>query len=116
LMDRFRFKLEGGAEGDYRWTKWQRYGGLLIATYKSGAHVGIWDLSSGEEINRVKTTRRIPHGVAVSDDDRYAFVSLEGVGGEPGTVEVYELATRERVDSIDVGKQAGGIIFWKGVP
>ena len=26
------------------------------------------------------------------------------------------LRTRERVDKADVGKQAGGIIFWKGVP
>ncbi len=91
-------------------------GRLLVATYKSGAHVGFWDLVKGEELARVKTTRRIPHGVAVSDDDRYAFVTLEGVGGEPGTVEVYDLTTRERVDKADVGKQAGGIIFWKGVP
>ncbi len=91
-------------------------GKLLVATYKSGAHVGFWDLATGQELARVKTTRRIPHGVAISDDDRYAFVTLEGVGGEPGTVEVYDLATRERVDAADVGKQAGGIIFWKGEP
>ena len=91
-------------------------GKLLIATYKSGAHVGIWDLTLGEELTRVKTTRRIPHGIAVSDDDRYAFVTLEGVGGEPGTVEVYDLDAKERVEKLDVGKQAGGIIFWKGVP
>lgn len=91
-------------------------GKLLIATYKSGAHVGIWDLASGQELARIKTTRRIPHGVAISDDDRYAFVTLEGVGGEPGTVEVYDLSARERLDKADVGKQAGGIIFWKGEP
>ncbi len=91
-------------------------GRLLVATYKSGAHVGFWDLVTGEELARVKTTRRIPHGVAISDDDRYAFVTLEGVGGEPGTVEVYDLETYERVDKADVGKQAGGIIFWKGEP
>ena len=35
LMDRFRFKLQGGAEGTYRWTKWFRYGGLLIATERA---------------------------------------------------------------------------------
>ena len=60
-------------------------GKLLIATYKSGAYVAMWDLTTGEEVARIKTTRRIPHGVAVSDDDKYAFVTLEGVGGEPGT-------------------------------
>ena len=91
-------------------------GRLLVATYKSGAHVGIWDLTMGEELARIKTTRTVPHGVAVSDDDRYAFVTLEGVGGEPGTVEVYDLEARERVAVADVGKQAGGIIFWKGEP
>ena len=58
----------------------------------------------------------MPHGVVVSDDDRYAIVTLEGVGGEPGTVEVYDIATAQRVSEIDVGKQAGGIIYWKGEP
>jgi len=91
-------------------------GKVLVATYKSGAHVGIWDLASGKELARIKTSRRVPHGVAVSDDGNYAFVTLEGVGGEPGTVEVYDLGARERVASADVGKQAGGIIFWKGEP
>ena len=32
LMERWQFKLEGGAEGDYRWTRWYRYGGILLAT------------------------------------------------------------------------------------
>lgn len=91
-------------------------GKLLVASYKSGAHVGIWDLTRGEEVARIQTSRTVPHGVAISDDDRYAFVTLEGVGGEPGTVEVYDLQDRERVGKLDVGKQAGGIIFWKGEP
>ncbi len=91
-------------------------GKTLVATYKSGAHVGFWDLERGKETSRVKTTRRVPHGVAISDDDKYAFVSIEGVGGEPGSVEVYDIAGGERLEVADVGKQAGGIIFWKGVP
>ena len=91
-------------------------GTILIATYKSGQHVGIWDLEKAKELARIKTTRRVPHGVVVSDDDKYAFVTLEGVGGEPGTVEVYDLALRSRVAEVDVGKQAGGIAFWKGEP
>lgn len=91
-------------------------GGLLVATYKTGARVGIWDLAAGEELTQVETTRRVPHGVAISDDDEYAFVTIEGVGGEPGTVEVYGLAARERVATVDIGKQAGGIVFWKGEP
>lgn len=91
-------------------------GKRLVATYKAGAQVGIWDLVAGVELARIETTRTVPHGVAITDDDRYAFVTVEGVGGEPGTVEVYDLATLSRVAKADVGKQAGGIAFWKGVP
>ena len=32
LMDRFRFELESGAKGDYRWGRWHRHKGLLFAT------------------------------------------------------------------------------------
>ena len=91
-------------------------GSLLVATYKSGNKIGFWDLESGSLIAAPETTRRVPHGVVVTDDDRYALVTLEGVGGEPGTVEVYDLAAAERVGEVDVGKQAGGIIYWNGQP
>ena len=40
-------------------------------------------------------------------------MTLEGVGSEPGTVEVYHVASAKRVATIDVGKQAGGLAFWK---
>ncbi len=91
-------------------------GGSLVATYKSGNKVGFWDLASGEAIAAPDSGRRVPHGVVISDDDRYAIVSVEGVGGEPGTVEVYDIEAAERVATAEVGKQAGGIVFWKGEP
>jgi hypothetical protein len=53
------------------------------------------------------------HGVAVSDDDRYAFVSIEGKGASPGTVDVIDLVALEKVASVDVAQQAGGIDFWR---
>ena len=53
------------------------------------------------------------HGVVVSPDDRYAFVSVEGIGAQPGTVEVIDLTTRTAVAAADVGQMAGGIDFWK---
>jgi DNA-binding beta-propeller fold protein YncE len=53
------------------------------------------------------------HGIAVSSDDRYAFISVEGIAAEPGTVEVLDLQTLKIVASIDVGQQAGGIDFWR---
>jgi hypothetical protein len=37
LLDRWRFKLQGGTEGDYRWSGWERFGGILLATERVGA-------------------------------------------------------------------------------
>ncbi len=88
-------------------------GKLLVATYKGGAETGVWDLKKGKEVGRIKNTRRITHGVSISSDSKYAFVSVEGIGGEPGTMDVIDLKKFEKVASADLGKQAGGIIFWK---
>ena len=88
-------------------------GRTLVATYKSGGAVGFWNLEAGRESTRIKTTRTLPHGVVIAPDGEYAFVTLEGVGSEPGTVEVYHIPTRRRVGAVDIGKQAGGIAFWK---
>ena len=85
----------------------------LVVTYKSGDAVGFWDIRSGTERARVETSRTIPHGVVLTPDGEYAFVTLEGVGSEPGTVEVYHVESAERVGTADVGKQAGGVAFWK---
>ncbi|HEX6053663.1 MAG TPA: hypothetical protein VFZ21_30550 [Gemmatimonadaceae bacterium] len=84
-------------------------GRLLIATNKRGKSVSIIDVASGKELGRVATQRPVVHGAVVSSDDRYAFISVEGVGSEPGTVEMIDLRTRQRVASADVGQMAGGI-------
>ena len=52
----------------------------------------------------------------VSDDDRYAFIAVEGSGSQSGTVDVVDLSTLAKVASVDVGQQAGGIDFWKSEP
>lgn len=88
-------------------------GATLVATYKGGDAVGFWDLASGVERARITTSRTIPHGLAVTPDGVYVFVTLEGVGDDPGTVEVYDVETAARVAAVDIGKQAGGIAFWK---
>jgi DNA-binding beta-propeller fold protein YncE len=53
------------------------------------------------------------HGVVVTPDDRYAFISVEGIGAEPGTVEVIDLESLKTVATVDVGEQAAGIDVWK---
>lgn len=88
-------------------------GRYLVATYKGSAETGVWDLKKGKELARVKNTRKVSHGVSISSDSKYAFVSVEGIGGEPGTMDVIDLKKAAKVASVDMGKQAGGIIFWK---
>jgi DNA-binding beta-propeller fold protein YncE len=87
--------------------------GRLIATNKRGQSVSVFDPVSGKELARIPTKRKVVHGAVVTPDDRYAFISVEGVGAEPGTVEVIDLAALKTVATIDVGSQAAGLDFWK---
>jgi len=91
-------------------------GKLLVATNKRGKSASIIDIASGAELARIPTSRRVVHGAAVSSDDRYAFISQEGIGSEPGAVDVIDLGALRKVATIDVGQQAGGIDFWKVAP
>ena len=78
--------------------------------------MSIIEIASGKELGRVKTLRTVVHGATISDDDLYAFISVEGVGSQPGTVEVIDLRTRARVAAVEVGQMAGGIDFWRSEP
>src|SRR6476661_4744084 len=91
-------------------------GKLLVGTNKRGQSVSVVDLASGKEIALLPTKRKVASGVVISPDDRYAFVTVEGIGSEPGTVEVIDLRALRTVAVVDVGQQAGGIDFWKTVP
>lgn len=88
-------------------------GKLMVATLKQGHMVEIFDLASGKSLARIKTSNNIAHGVTVSPDSRYAFVSSEGVGSAPGKVDVIDLQARAIAGTVDVGQQASGITFWK---
>ena len=88
-------------------------GRLLFATLKQGGAVQAFDLTTGKSVMQTRSSTTVTHGVAISPDSRYAFVSVEGVGAEPGKVDVYDLRALRRVASVGVGQQAGGIAFWK---
>jgi DNA-binding beta-propeller fold protein YncE len=88
-------------------------GQRLIATNKRDQSVSIYDLKSGTELARVPTKRKVLHGVVVSPDDRYAFVTVEGVGSEPGTLEIMDLATLKTVTTLDLPPGAAGIDFYQ---
>lgn len=91
-------------------------GTRLLATNKRDQSVSILELKSGRELARIPTRRKVLHGVVVSPDDRYAFVSVEGIGSEPGTVEIIDLAALKIVASLDVAEQAAGIDFFRTEP
>jgi DNA-binding beta-propeller fold protein YncE len=86
-------------------------GTRLLATNKRDQSVSILDIKSGRELARLPTRRKVIHGVVVSPDDRYAFVTVEGIGSEPGTVEIVDLAALKIVASVDVAEGAAGIDF-----
>lgn len=88
-------------------------GRLLVATLKQGAGVQFFDLATGRSLAVRETSTTVTHGVVISPDSRYAFVSVEGVGAEPGKVDIFDLETFERVADVEVGQQAGGIAFWR---
>jgi len=88
-------------------------GRILVATLKQGNAVEFIDLESGESLARTPTSTTVVHGVTISPDGRYAFVSVEGVGQEPGKVDVFDLETLERVADVPIGRQASGITFWR---
>jgi DNA-binding beta-propeller fold protein YncE len=90
--------------------------GRLVATNKRGQSVSVFDPKTGKELARLPTKRKVVHGAVVTPDNRYAFISVEGVGAEPGTVEVIDLDSLKTVATVDTPEQAAGIDVWKMEP
>jgi DNA-binding beta-propeller fold protein YncE len=88
-------------------------GALLVATNKQDHSVSVFDLAAGEERARISTHRRVVHGVVISPDDRFAFITVEGVGSEPGTLEVLDLAADRFVARVDLPQMSAGVAFWR---
>jgi DNA-binding beta-propeller fold protein YncE len=86
-----------------------RDGRLLVTTNRRDQSASIIDVQTGNERAHLTTPRKAVHGVAITSDDRYAFVSSEGIGAEPGSVIAIDLASSALVAAIDVAPQAGGI-------
>ena len=91
-------------------------GTKMVVTYKSEGATGVWDLNTGKELAKIPNSRRVSHGIAITPDSKYAFVSAEGIGGEPGAVDVISLEDLRLISTANIGKQAGGIAFWKMEP
>ena len=92
------YNVEPSADG--RW---------IIVTNKKAQSVSLVDAQSLTEVAKIPTSKPLPHGVAYSPDGRWAFISQESVGIDPGAVDVIDLTTRVRVATIPVPRQPTGI-------
>ena len=92
------YNVEPSADG--RW---------IIVTNKKAQSVSLVDAQTLTEVAKIPTTKPLPHGVAYSPDGRWAFISQESVGIDPGAVDVVDLTTRARVASIPIPRQPTGI-------
>jgi DNA-binding beta-propeller fold protein YncE len=89
-------------------------GRWVVVTNKKNQSVSIFDTRTWAEAGRVATTKRIPHGVAFSPDGRYAFVTQESVGSDPGAIDAIDLTTMSRVAAMALPLQPTAVTVWRG--
>lgn len=88
-------------------------GSIVLVTNKKDQSFSILDTKTFAELARVKTTKKIVHGVAYSPDGRYAYVSQESIGSDPGAIDVVDLTTRKVVSSIAIPAQPTGLTIYR---
>ena len=84
-------------------------GALVIVTNKKDRSVSLVDARSLTELARIPTTKPVVHGVAWSPDGRYAYISQESVGADPGAVDMIDVAGRRVVTTVPLPAQPTGI-------
>jgi YVTN family beta-propeller protein len=88
-------------------------GKFVLVTNKKAQSVSIVDATTLKELARVATTKKIVHGVAYSPDSRYAYVTQESIGADPGAVDVIDLTTLTKVSTTPLPAQPTGIAILK---
>lgn len=84
-------------------------GSTVIVTNKKDRSISIVDAASMKEVARVPVTKSVVHGVAWSPDGRYAYISQESVGADPGAVDMVDVAARRVVATVPLPAQPTGI-------
>jgi YVTN family beta-propeller protein len=84
-------------------------GNLVIVTNKKAQSVSLIDTRTWTEVARIPTSKKIVHGVAYSPDGRYAYISAESIGADPGSVDMIDLSTKQVVATVAVPSQPTGI-------
>ena len=88
-------------------------GSLLIVTNKKAQSVSLVDARTLTEVARIPTSKKIVHGVAFSPDGKYAYITAESIGADPGSVDMIDLASKTIVATIPVPAQPTGISLWR---
>jgi DNA-binding beta-propeller fold protein YncE len=91
-------------------------GRWIIVTNKKAQSFSLVDAQSLTEVVRIPTTKKIVHGVAYSPDGRYAFISQESIGADPGAVDMFDLTSRQVVATIPIPAQPTGITVLRTHP
>ncbi len=89
-------------------------GRWVLVSNKKAQSVSVFDSRTWSEAARIPSSKRVPHGIAFSPDGRYAFVTQESVGNDPGAVDAIDLTTLKRVASLPLPRQPTGIAVWQG--
>lgn len=89
-------------------------GRWVLVTNKKAQSVSVIDPQLLTEVARIPTSKKLPHGVAYAPGGRWAFISVESIGTDPGAVDVIDLWTLARVATIAVPLQPTGITILKG--
>ncbi|MDZ4258546.1 MAG: hypothetical protein U0974_06670 [Gemmatimonadales bacterium] len=84
-------------------------GKLILATNKKDRSVSVIDAVTLTERARVAVSKPVVHGIAFAPGGRYAYISQESVGADPGAVDVLDLETLKITGTIAVPAQPTGI-------
>jgi DNA-binding beta-propeller fold protein YncE len=87
---------------------------LVSLRNRTDPAVEIFELGAGEMTGRVAASTTLVHGIATTPDSRFAFVTAEGVGSEPGRVDIIDVRGAQRVASVAVAQQATGVAVLPG--
>ncbi len=84
-------------------------GRTIIVTNKKDQSISVIDAATLVERKRIPVAKPIVHGVAYSPDGRYAYITQESVGADPGAVDVLDLLTLAITSSFPVPAQPTGV-------
>ena len=84
-------------------------GSLVMVTNKKDRSVSLVDAQSLNLLATIPTTKGVVHGIAWSPDGKYAYISAESVGADPGSVDMVDIAARTVVATYPVAAQPTGI-------